>query len=107
MAAWHERSIYFSRTHVGMAVQSVALGLLGPEALHRVGAAAVTDFRRVWGRYGGRNAGEPLGTGGSSPAPAPRPERGAAPRLGCMQTLVPDRPPCLVQAATWEMRWRS
>jgi len=61
LEAWKDRGIYFYRSHVGMAKKCLELGLLDAEALHQVMASAVTDFRRVWCRYGGRHAGRNLG----------------------------------------------
>ena len=61
MAAWHQRRIYFHRSHVGMAVEAYNLGLLDEEALSLVATTANLDFRRILGRYGGRATGKNLG----------------------------------------------
>jgi hypothetical protein len=61
LAAWRQRSIYFHRSHVGMAVQAHSMGLIDDEALQHVAAAAALDFRRVAGRYSRRHAGRHLG----------------------------------------------
>jgi hypothetical protein len=60
-ASWLERSIFFAKSHVGMALQAHDDDLLTTEALHRVCLAAAADFRRIWARYGGRHAGRNLG----------------------------------------------
>ncbi|KAL4858667.1 Pentatricopeptide repeat-containing protein [Chlorella vulgaris] len=60
-ASWLERSIFFAKSHVGMALQAHDDNLLTTEALHRVCLAAAADFRRIWARYGGRHAGRNLG----------------------------------------------
>jgi hypothetical protein len=56
--AWRDHSIFFCRSHVGMAVRAFKMDLLDADALARVGTAATEDFKRIWGRYGGRSAGE-------------------------------------------------
>ena len=38
-------------------MQAFTLGLLDVAGLHRVCAAAIMDFRRIWARYSGRHAG--------------------------------------------------
>ncbi len=60
-AAWRARRISLHRSHVGMAVQALRMGLLDAEALRTVAAAAAADLRRVLGRYSGRRAGRHLG----------------------------------------------
>lgn len=60
LSAWEERSIYFERTHVGMAVQATKIGLLDKEALDMVTKSAVSDFARILARYQGRRAGRNL-----------------------------------------------
>ncbi len=60
MTAWQQRRIYFHRTHVGMAVEAFKLGLLDEERLSLVANTAAIDFRRIYGRYGGRHAGRNL-----------------------------------------------
>jgi hypothetical protein len=60
MTAWQQRRIYFHRTHVGMAIESFKLGLLDEEGLSLVANTAAIDFRRIYGRYGGRHAGRNL-----------------------------------------------
>lgn len=60
LASWKERGLYFHRTHVGMAVEALSLGLLDAESLHRVTVAARNDFRRIFARYGERHGGRNL-----------------------------------------------
>jgi hypothetical protein len=60
MTAWQQRRIYFHRTHVGMATEAFKLGLLDEEGLSLVANTAAVDFRRIYGRYGGRHAGRNL-----------------------------------------------
>lgn len=60
ITAWKQRNIHLSKSHVGIAVQAFTLGLLDVQGLHRVCAAAVMDFRRIWARYSGRHAGRHL-----------------------------------------------
>ncbi|KAG7672552.1 hypothetical protein KSW81_001514 [Nannochloris sp. 'desiccata'] len=60
MTSWQQRRIYFHRTHVGMAAEAFKLGLLDEEGLSLVANTAAIDFRRIYGRYGGRHAGRNL-----------------------------------------------
>lgn len=43
---------------VSLPIQAFLMGLLDAAALHRIAKTAQTDFVRIWGRYGGRTAGE-------------------------------------------------
>lgn len=60
MTSWQQRRIYFHRTHVGMATEAFKLGLLDEEGLSLVANTATVDFRRIYGRYGGRHGGRNL-----------------------------------------------